>query len=99
MMPDSLMYLARPVLDSRRTSVNKIVGVNDKQREAIEDIRTRFGICMTKLKLFKQKPTEAKKVELSACFDKFVYHQDLLHHFESGPQANLQEQIGTSIGP
>jgi len=51
-------------------ALNKIVGVNDKQREAIEDIRTRFWDLYDQLKLFKQKPTEAKKVELSACFDK-----------------------------
>ncbi len=51
-------------------ALNKIVGVNDKQREAIDDIRTRFWDLYDELKLFKQKPAEAKKVELSACFDK-----------------------------
>ncbi len=50
-------------------ALNKIVGFNDKQREAIEDIRTRFWDLYDQLKLFKQKPDEAKRVELSACFD------------------------------
>ena len=51
-------------------TLNKIVGINDQQREAIEDIRTQFWDLYDQLKLFKQDPTEAKKVELSACFDK-----------------------------
>ena len=50
-------------------ALNKIVGFNDKQREAIEDIRTQFWDLYDQLKLFKQKPDEAKRVELSACFD------------------------------
>ncbi|MFH1123370.1 MAG: transposase [Pseudomonadota bacterium] len=50
-------------------TLNKIVGANDKQREAMEDIRTQFWDLYDQLKLFKQKPAEAKKKELSACFD------------------------------
>lgn len=51
-------------------TLNKIVGINDQQRKAIEDIRTRFWDLYDQLKLFKQNPAEAKKVELSASFDK-----------------------------
>jgi hypothetical protein len=51
-------------------TLNKIVGFNDKQREAIEDTRTRFWDLYDQLKVFKQNPTEAKRMELSACFDK-----------------------------
>ncbi len=51
-------------------TLNKIVGINDQQRKAIEDIRTRFWDLYDHLKLFKQNPAEAKTVELSACFDK-----------------------------
>jgi len=50
-------------------TLNKIVGINSKQRKAIEDVRTRFWDLYDQLKLFKQSPTKAKKVELSACFD------------------------------
>ncbi|MFH1993561.1 MAG: transposase [Pseudomonadota bacterium] len=51
-------------------TLNKVVGINDQQRIAIEDIRARFWDLYDQLKLFKQNPAEAKKVELSACFDK-----------------------------
>ncbi|MEE8577578.1 MAG: transposase [candidate division Zixibacteria bacterium] len=51
-------------------ALNKIVGINDKQRKAIDNVRTQFWDLYDRLKLFKQRPTEAKKVKLSACFDK-----------------------------
>jgi hypothetical protein len=51
-------------------TLNKIVGINDKQRQAIEDIRTRFWDLYDQLKLYRKNPTGAKKVELAACFDK-----------------------------
>jgi hypothetical protein len=51
-------------------TLNKIVGINDKQRKAIEDIRTQFWDLYDQLKLFKQNPTGTKKGELSTCFDK-----------------------------
>ena len=51
-------------------ALNKIVGINDKQRQAIEDIRTRFWDLYDRLKRFKQNPTEKKKAQISVCFDK-----------------------------
>jgi len=51
-------------------TLNKIVGINDQQRQAIQEIRARFWDLYDQLKLYKQNPTGAKKVELSASFDK-----------------------------
>ena len=51
-------------------TLNKIIGFNDKQRQAIEDIRTRFWDLYDQLKRFKQNPTENKRAKISACFDK-----------------------------
>jgi hypothetical protein len=51
-------------------TLNKIVGINDKQREAIEDVRSQFWDLYDQLKRFKQNPTEKRKARISACFDK-----------------------------
>jgi len=51
-------------------TLNKIIGFNDKQRQAIEDIRTRFWDLYDQLKRFKQNPTKNKRAKISACFDK-----------------------------
>jgi hypothetical protein len=51
-------------------TLNKIIGFNDKQRQAIEDIRTGVWDLYDQLKRFKQNPTENERAEISACFDK-----------------------------
>jgi len=51
-------------------TINKVVGINDKQREAIEDIRTRIWDFYDELKLYKENPGKEKKAELETCFDK-----------------------------
>lgn len=51
-------------------TLNKVVGIHDPQRKAIDDIRTRFWDLYDQLKLFKQNPAEARKADISACFDK-----------------------------
>jgi hypothetical protein len=51
-------------------TINKVVGINDKQREAIEDIRTRIWDFYDELKVYKENPSKEKKVELETCFDK-----------------------------
>jgi len=50
-------------------SLNKIIGFNDKQREAVENIRARFWDLYDQLKRYKKNPTEKKRVKISACFD------------------------------
>ena len=50
-------------------TINKVVGINDEQREAIEDIRTRIWDFYDELKVYKEKPSKEKKTELETCFD------------------------------
>jgi hypothetical protein len=50
-------------------TLNKIVGFNDKQRQAIEDIRARFWDLYDQLKRYKENPTEKKRVKILICFD------------------------------
>ena len=51
-------------------TINKVVGINDKQREAIEDIRTQIWDFYDELKVYKENPSKGKKAELETCFDK-----------------------------
>jgi len=50
-------------------TINKVVGINDKQREAIEDIRARIWDFYDELKVYKENPGKGKKAELETCFD------------------------------
>jgi hypothetical protein len=50
-------------------TLNKIIGFNDKQRQAIEEIRGRFWDLYDQLKRYKKNPTEKKRTKISACFD------------------------------
>ena len=50
-------------------TINKVVGINDKQREAIEDIRTQIWDFYDELKVYKENPSKGKKAELETCFD------------------------------
>jgi hypothetical protein len=51
-------------------TLNKIVGINDEQCEAIEDIRTRFWDLYDDLKVYREDPGKERKAELEVCFDK-----------------------------
>jgi len=51
-------------------TINKVVGINDKQCEAIEDIKTQIWDFYDELKVYKENPSKEKKPELLACFDK-----------------------------
>jgi len=51
-------------------TINKVVGINDEQREAIEDIRTQIWDFYDELKVYKENPSKGKKTELETCFDK-----------------------------
>ncbi len=50
-------------------SINKLVGFNDSQRDALEEIRTRIWEFYGGLKTYKQTPGEDKKAELEKRFD------------------------------
>jgi hypothetical protein len=51
-------------------TLNKIIGFNDKQRQALEDIRSRFWNLYDQLKGYRKNPTVKKKEKISASFDK-----------------------------
>ena len=51
-------------------TLNKIIGFNDKQRQAIEEIRDRFWDLYDQLKRYKKNPTEKKRAKISDYFDK-----------------------------
>jgi hypothetical protein len=50
-------------------AINKLVGFNDAQRKALEEIRTRIWDFYAQLKAYKEEPCEEKRAELEACFD------------------------------
>ncbi len=50
-------------------TINKLVGFNDQQREALEQIRTRIWDYYDDLKAYKEAPTSKRKTELQAQFD------------------------------
>jgi hypothetical protein len=50
-------------------AIQKLVGFNDAQREAVEPIRSRIGDYYGELKAYKQAPCEEKKRELETRFD------------------------------
>jgi hypothetical protein len=50
-------------------TINKLVGSNDEQREALEQIQTRIWDFYNALKTYKHAPTDKKKAELQAQFD------------------------------
>ena len=50
-------------------TINKVVGINDEQRKAIEDIRTQIWDFYDELKVYKENPSKEKKTELETCFD------------------------------
>jgi len=50
-------------------AINNLVGFNDAQREALEQIRTRIWDFYSELKLYKQEPCEKKRTELEGRFD------------------------------
>ncbi|MDA2928120.1 transposase [Acidobacteria bacterium AH-259-G07] len=49
--------------------VNKLVGFNQKQRQAVQEIRTWIWDLYADLKTYKQAPSDQKKAELEAPFD------------------------------
>lgn len=51
-------------------SINKLVGFNDSQRNALERIRTRIWEFYRELKIYKHNPCKDKKLELEKRFDK-----------------------------
>lgn len=50
-------------------TINKLVGFNEGQRQALEEIRTRIWDLYAELKIYKQAPGDEKKAELEARFD------------------------------
>lgn len=50
-------------------SINKLIGFNDQQREALKQIRTQIWEFYAELKAYKQSPSPEKKVELDLRFD------------------------------
>lgn len=50
-------------------AINKLVGFNDAQREALEQIRARIWDFYGELKTYKKEPCEEKRTELEARFD------------------------------
>jgi hypothetical protein len=50
-------------------SINKLVGFNDRQKEALEEIRRRIWELYDELKDYKQLPGKEKKVQLEKRFD------------------------------
>ena len=50
-------------------AINKLVGFNDAQRKALEEIRTRIWDFYVELKAYKEKPCEDKRTALEARFD------------------------------
>jgi hypothetical protein len=50
-------------------TINKLVGFNDDQREALEQIRTRIWDFYDDLKAYKETPSDKRKAELQAQFD------------------------------
>jgi hypothetical protein len=50
-------------------AINKLVGFNDAQRKALEEIRTRIWDFYAELKAYKEEPCEEKRAELEARFD------------------------------
>ena len=50
-------------------TINKVVGINDEQRRAIEDIKARFWDLYDDLKAYKENPDKEKKTEIETCFD------------------------------
>ena len=56
-------------------SINKLVGFNDSQRNALEEIRTRIWEFYGELKIYKQTPCKNRKLELEKRFDEiFTTH-------------------------
>jgi hypothetical protein len=51
-------------------SINKLVGFNDGQREALAEMRTEIWKFYAELKTYKANPDPEKKGELERCFDK-----------------------------
>lgn len=50
-------------------TINKLVGFNDKQREAVAEMRTKIWDLYDDLKAYKQAPSGAEKAKLDARFD------------------------------
>ena len=50
-------------------TINKLVGFNDEQREALEQLRTRIWDFYDELKAYKETPSDNKKVALESLFD------------------------------
>ena len=50
-------------------AINNLIGFNDAQREALEQIRTRIWDFYGELKVYKQEPCEKKRTELEGRFD------------------------------
>ena len=50
-------------------TLSKIVGINDKQRQAIEDVRAQVWDLYDQLKRFKQRPTKRQRARIGTCFD------------------------------
>jgi hypothetical protein len=51
-------------------SINKLVGFNDAQREALAEVRTKIWKLYGDLKAYKQKPDRKKRAELERRFDR-----------------------------
>ncbi|MCK5799120.1 MAG: transposase, partial [Deltaproteobacteria bacterium] len=50
-------------------TINKLVGFNDEQREALEKIQTRIWDFYNELKAYKEAPSDKKRAELQTQFD------------------------------
>ena len=56
-------------------TINKIVGFNEKQRQALEEIRTQIWDFYQDLKAYRKAPSTEKKAELEARFDEIFTTQ------------------------
>ena len=79
-------------------SINKLVGYNDAQREALAQIRTQIWEFYAELKAYKQTPGPEKKAELQERFDQIFTTHTCYESFESGLEEDPQEQAGASDG-
>jgi len=56
-------------------TIKKLVGFNDEQRKALEEIREQIWNYYSDLKAYKESPDDEKKIKLSARFDEIFLAQ------------------------
>ena len=56
-------------------TINKLVGINDEQREALESVRSQIWDFYDELKAYKESPDKEKQAELEARFDELFTHK------------------------